>query len=176
MPAAMFSAICCSRWKRSSASNSCSTSGLQVNDRSRSSNLSAQRIASRLVCLHHQVDCRRQPVPVGQFFFHLRASAARQRVELSLTPAIGLGPVSLDPTLLLQPVQRRVEGTLLFLQFFFRDLLNTLGDGPAVLGLERKGLENQKIQSALHQIARFTHISDDLQYTGHCRSSEIWVN
>jgi len=37
-----------------------------------------QRIASRLVRLHHQIDGRRQPVPLSQFLLQLCAASARQ--------------------------------------------------------------------------------------------------
>jgi len=46
-----------------------------------------------------------------------------------------------DPTLLLQPVQCRIERALLDLQDFGRYLLDAFGDRPAVLGLKGNGLE-----------------------------------
>jgi hypothetical protein len=43
------------------------------------------------------------------------------------------------------------------LQNFIRDLLDTFGDGPAVLRLERDRLEYEQVEGALYQIAWFSH-------------------
>ena len=41
-------------------------------------------------------------------------------------------PLRLDPASAFQPMQRRIERSLLNLQCFLRDLLQPLGDCPAV--------------------------------------------
>jgi hypothetical protein len=46
---------------------------------------------------------------------------------------------------------------MLDLEHVSRDLLNALGNRPAVLGLERNRLENQKIEGSLHEIAGLAH-------------------
>src|ERR1700761_971572 len=63
----------------------------------------------------------------------------------------------LDPRLLLQPVQSRIERALLHLQGFFRYLLDTFGDCPAMQRPESDGLENQQVERALHEIAWLSH-------------------
>jgi hypothetical protein len=45
-------------------------------------------------------------------------------------------------------MQGGVKSALLDLKNFVRDLLNTFGDGPAVLGLRRFGFEDEKIDRA----------------------------
>ena len=51
----------------------------------------------------------------------------------------------------------RVERPLLHLQNLIGDLLNTLGNGPTVLRLERDSFENKQVESALHEIAWLAH-------------------
>lgn len=38
------------------------------------------------------------------------------------------------------------------------NLLDALGDGPAMLRFQRKGFQDQKIKRALHQIIGFSHM------------------
>ncbi len=53
-------------------------------------------------------------------------------VELRATVVLGITPRRFDPGLLLEAVQRRVERALVHLQDVLRNLLETLGDAPAV--------------------------------------------
>ena len=76
--------------------------------------------------------------------------AARQRVELRLAAGIVMTGLRLQPALLLEAMERRVERALRDLQHLAAHLLDALGDRPAVLGLERDGLENQQIERALN--------------------------
>src|SRR5579864_3457065 len=48
-------------------------------------------------------------------------------------------------------MQRGIEGALLDLQHVFGDLLDPLGDGPAVLGFEGDGFEDEEVEGALRQ-------------------------
>jgi hypothetical protein len=81
-----------------------------------------------------------------------------------LSSRFRFGPFGFDPGFLFEAVQRGVEGTLLNLQHFPGDLLDALGDGPAVLRLERDSFENQQVQRSLHEIVRLFPYSDYLQY------------
>src|SRR5206468_3371997 len=83
---------------------------------------------------------------------------AAERVDLRATPRVALGPARLDPSLLLEPMQRRIQRSLLHLQHLARHLLDTLGYRPPVRGLERQCLENQKIQGSLDEVGGFTHM------------------
>ena len=106
---------------------------------------------------HHQIDCSREAVPARQFPFHLGTARPREVIEFGFAAGFGLGPLRLDPALLLQPVQRRIERSLLDLKRFPGDQLNALGNCPPVLRFERESLQNQQIQGALNEIGRFTH-------------------
>ena len=57
--------------------------------------------------------------------------------------------------------------SLLNLKHFMRDLLNPLGNGPAVFRFERDGFQNQQVESSLHKIAWFSHIM--IIYISYCR-------
>ena len=63
--------------------------------------------------------------------------------------------MGLDPAAPLQAVQSRVEGALLHLQRFARDLLQAFGDGPAVKRFQSKGFEDKEIECALGQLQPF---------------------
>jgi hypothetical protein len=47
--------------------------------------------------------------------------------------------------------------SLLDLKDFVGNLLNAFGDGPAVLGLQRDGFEDEQVERALDEIAWFSH-------------------
>lgn len=117
--------------------------------------------------LNDQIDCRGEAAPVGGFLFELSAACRGQRIKLGLSAGFGFFPFGFDPGFLLQAVQGRVERALLDLQYIPRNLLNTLGDGPAMLGLERNGFENQEIQSSLNEVVRFSHAMTI--YSNYCR-------
>ncbi len=97
----------------------------------------------------------------------LLASRSGKRIELRLTPGLALRSLRFDPALLLQAVQSRIERALLHLQHFAGDLLDALGDSPAVAALNGEGLKNQEIESSLYEIAWFTHTM--IIYTSDCR-------
>src|ERR1700739_1436431 len=113
--------------------------------------------ADRSSLAHHQVEGGGQPVPVGGFFFELGAPGGGERIELGLASGFALGPLGLDPTLLLKPVQGGVKGALLDLEHFARKLLNSLGNSPSVHLLGQEGFEDEKVEGALDEIAGFAH-------------------
>ena len=51
---------------------------------------------------------------------------------------------------------------MLDLEYVARDLLDSLGDSPAVPGFKRDGLENQKVEHSLNKVVRFTQYYDYL--------------
>ena len=106
---------------------------------------------------HHQIDGRGEAAPVGGFLLELRATAGGQRIELGFSSRFRFRPFRFDPGFLFQAVQSGVEGALLNLKNFAGDLLNALGNGPAVFGFEGNGLENEEVESALDEIAWLTH-------------------
>ncbi len=50
-----------------------------------------------------------------------------------------------------------IQRALLYLQHFARNLLNPLGDGPAVLWFQKDCFQDQKIESSLHEITWLSH-------------------
>jgi hypothetical protein len=61
-------------------------------------------------------------------------------------------PASLDQPASFQPVKSRIKRALLNPQDVARSLLNTLGNGPAVLGTESECPENEEIQGSLRKV------------------------
>src|SRR5262249_9319965 len=104
-------------------------------------------------------DSRREPVPVGSFFFQLAAAQPGQRIEFGATIVLTGPPLGRDPSFLLQLVECRVQRSVADLQYFAGHLLQPLADGPAVKRLQGQNLQNQQVQRALHQIGRFAHWS-----------------
>ena len=62
-------------------------------------------------------------------------------------------------------MERRIERPLLHTQQLVGDLLDSLGDGPAVEWLERDGAKDQQVEGALQQVGLVGQVSplDDLQ-------------
>src|SRR5580765_1258077 len=85
------------------------------------------------------------------------APQSREGVEFCATPELARLPLSGNPALLLQFMERRIERAIANLQHIARDLLQALTDGPAMQRLQSQDLEKQKVQRALHQIRRLAH-------------------
>jgi hypothetical protein len=114
-------------------------------------------IGSPLGGFDDEIDGGGEAAPVGGFFFELDAAGGGEGVELGLATGFGFRPLGFDPTFLFETVQGGIERALLNLENFARDLLNALGDGPAVLGFEREGFKDEEIESALDEIVGFAH-------------------
>src|SRR5262249_15447785 len=168
MTEATFSAICSSRWKRSSAASSRSTVSRRNRLLSRSRSVLHQRMRPSGF-LQHEIDGRGQPLPLRHLPLQVRAARAGERIELRGARAGRVAPLGLDPALLLEPVQRGVQRALLHLQLVARHLLDPLRDGPPVLRLERQRAQNQDVQRPLNQIARLPHVYTSTIYN--CRPS-----
>src|SRR6185295_7592754 len=74
---------------------------------------------------------------------------ARQRVKLRLPPGLRGLPLRLQPLLLLQPVQRGIERTLVHLNHGLRNLLQPLRDAVAVRRFQRENLQDQHVERTL---------------------------
>src|SRR6266404_3014779 len=83
----------------------------------------------------------------------------------------------LDPSASLQPVQCRIQRSLLHLKHAAGNLLDAFGNRPAVLRAQRNRLQNQKVQRSLRKIDAFfvAHTpplaSTGRAYTFSCRSA-----
>src|SRR5439155_13832819 len=100
--------------------------------------------------------CAQLP-PSSSFSLQLLSAAFRKVVILSPATVLRYAPVGFDPAPALESVQRRIQRALLHLKNVARNLLNALGDGPAVLGFERQRFQNEEIQCALRQVNAFVH-------------------
>jgi hypothetical protein len=96
------------------------------------------------------------PGPVLALLGELPAPGPRQAVVLRLPVVVGGVPLGVDPPLLLEAVQRRVERPLVHAQHITRDLLDALRDAPPMHRLERERLQDQHVQRALQQILFLT--------------------
>src|SRR4029450_12333572 len=91
-----------------------------------------------------------------------------QPIETRAPIVFGRAPVGGDPALPFQPLQRRVQRSLLDLEDVTGKLTDSLRDRPAVERFERDGLEDQEIDGALNEIGGLPH--DYLQeYGASCR-------
>src|SRR5262245_43422005 len=134
-PLPTLSSVWRSRWKRSSASSSRSIRFLRNSAfRARASAVILPPIVSR--GLEDPGDRVRQPLPVLGFVGQLPAAGPGQPVELRRAVVVRAAPLRVDPALLLQTVQRRVQRTLVHGQDARRDLLDALRDPPPVHRLE----------------------------------------
>jgi len=106
---------------------------------------------------HDEVDGLGKAGPVRRFLFELGAARRGERIELGLAAGFAFGPFGLNPPLLFKAVQSRIERALLYLEHFAGDLLNALGDGPAVHGFRQEGFEDEEIERTLDEITWLSH-------------------
>ena len=83
--------------------------------------------------------------PGTRFGPQLFSAGGGERVVSRPPIVLGDSPTGLDPSPALESVQSRVQRALLDLKNIARDLLNAFGDGPAMLGLKRKRLEDEEV-------------------------------
>jgi hypothetical protein len=79
-------------------------------------------------------DGGRQALPTGELALELLAAFACQRVELGVAPVLAVLPLRLDPPLLLEPMQGRIQRALLHRQHVIGQFEHALGDAPAMQG------------------------------------------
>src|SRR5207302_4811035 len=94
----------------------------------------------------------RQAVPILRLDLKPFAAGARELVVLCAAIVVGRTPRGTDPSAALEPMQCRVERALWNLKRVARDLVDALGNPPAVHRLERERFENQEIERALRQV------------------------
>jgi len=98
--------------------------------------------------------------PHRLFALKLLPAGSGELVVLRSTIVVRRSPTGLHPTAALEAMQRWIERALRNLKRFTRDLLNALGDRPAVLRAERKCLQDQQVERALWQVdACVGHVS-----------------
>jgi hypothetical protein len=90
--------------------------------------------------------------PGVPFQFELPASRLGEFVILGAAIVFRSTPLRFDPAAALESMECRVEGALLDVEDIAGDLLDALGDGPAVQRLKDESLKDEKVESALRQI------------------------
>src|SRR5205823_6734937 len=131
MPRATWSSMRCSRWYWSSSSSSSSTWALRSSERTRRRSFLVQRMAlASSRGLHNQRDCGRQTFPLGGLGLEGPATGRREPVVLGATIVLTRGPPCLNPALLLEFVEGRVQRALTDAQLLVRHLPDPLGNGP----------------------------------------------
>src|SRR5262245_62169397 len=107
--------------------------------------------------LEDEADAAREALPRGFLLSKTLLTGLRQSIEARAPIVLGRAPVSGDPALFLEPLQRRIERTLLHLQDLVRELSNPLRDRPAMQRFERDRLEDEKVDGALDQVGWLPH-------------------
>jgi hypothetical protein len=91
----------------------------------------------------------RETIPRRLLDLELLLARPRERVELGLASRFRLPPLGFEPAFLLEPVQRRVQRSLIDLDGLARDLLEPLRYPVAMRRIERQDLKDQHVERAL---------------------------
>src|SRR5688500_4367457 len=133
MPRRMFSAISISRWKANSSS--CSAAKRERRRNSSRTRASAARtwysIGSALRG-EDETDGADEPVPRRELLPQRAPSGGGEPVVLGAPAVLGDSPLRVDPSPLLQPDERWLDGALPYLQRILGELLDAVGESPAV--------------------------------------------
>ena len=102
----------------------------------------------------------------GYLSRQLRASASGESVDLGAPAELGGPPLRVHPAATFQPVERRVERPVLDEDRFAGHVLDESRNRVAMARAAGKGLENQRVESAMEQrVGRLvvSHAMDDTQ-------------
>src|SRR5439155_26114690 len=77
---------------------------------------------------------------------------ARETIVLRVAMILRRAPLALDPSLLLEALERGVERSLIDVEHTPRELLDALADAPAVHRLERQCLEDEQIERSAENV------------------------
>src|SRR6185437_3400383 len=102
--------------------------------------IAARPLASKhklyLLGIEDASDGRRQSLPLGGFFAKLLAAGRGEGIETRLAVVARASPLRRYPSTFFEPLQRRVEGSVLNQQLFIGGLLDRAGNPLAMLGPE----------------------------------------
>src|SRR5262249_20871970 len=102
-----------------------------------------------LTFVEDQTDRIGEPVPAAFLDRELLAACRRERIELCLAPRFRLPPFGSQPALFFEPVQSRIQRTLVDLNCLARNDLKLLCDAVSMRGIRRQDSEDQHVESAL---------------------------
>src|SRR3954470_12566899 len=112
----------------------------------------------------HAADGGCHALPFPRFDGELTAARRGEVVILGAAAQLRYFPLGLDPALVLEAMEGRIERALVDLQDVSRNLLDTLGDGPAVQGILLQRAQDQQSERAGEQIWRSRHGVDSRHY------------
>src|SRR6478672_9669459 len=101
--------------------------------------------------LQNSSDGGGQARPRFRLHGELLAAGVGEFVKASAASQLGNAPRGGNPPLVFQAVQRGVKRPLIHAEHVLRDLLDALGDGPAMLGAGLQGAEDEEVQRALEE-------------------------
>src|SRR5687768_17255470 len=161
-PARACFAASISMWKRISSSSSRSTDRFARRLRSHI----RTRFVPRMSCLEFRessgaeelLHCQHEPAPTFGLSTKSSATERGEAVILRATVVVRDLPVAVDPLLLLEALECRVERALIDFKHAVAQLLNALSDPPSMHRCEGKGAEDEQIDGAPEGLGRrFAH-------------------
>src|SRR5215471_889246 len=106
-----------------------------------------------------QPDGPGQPLPLAGFPGEMFPPRGGQIVEARAPVVRRHAPRSFDPLVFFEPLQRRIEGTMLDQEFVAGTLLDRARDPLPMFGPEDQGPENQQVERALQEIKGFVAVA-----------------
>src|SRR5678815_1076375 len=156
IPARMFLSVSMSRWNASSADIRRSATSRRISARARRSQARTRSVGSgrlaTLGTLEDQIHCAHVLPPALRLRNEGAAPRGRERVEPGRPVLLGGSPFALDPRLLLEPLQRRIERALSHPEQVLGLLLNELAQGPPVHGPSGERSQDEEIECAAEEI------------------------
>src|SRR5687768_18453637 len=114
--------------------------------------------------LHHAADSVCHALPFPRFYSELTPPRGGEAVILGAAAQLRDLPLGLDPALMLETMESRVKRALIDLQDVLGNLLDALGDGPAVQNILLQRAQDQQIERAGQQVGGSRHGVDRRHY------------
>src|SRR5688500_8687524 len=116
----------------------------------------------------HGLEAGGEAAPALQLRAEGAAAGGGDLVVAGAPVVVGRPPRARDEAVLLQPLERRVEGALVHLEHAVGDLLDALADPPAVQRGEGERLEDEEVERAAEDIGRRAGGHGRLRRVGSC--------
>src|SRR5687768_505143 len=168
-PARRCSSVSMSRWKRISVSMRDSAARRSARRRRRARAAWNQLMGGPVVGVvrssaagrrpssggaEHRLEAGGEAAPALQLRAEGAAAGGGDLVVAGAPVVVARAPRAGDQAVLLEALERRVEGALVHLQHAVGDLLDALADPPAVHGLERERLQDEQVERAAEDVRR----------------------
>src|SRR3954452_23860663 len=103
-------------------------------------------------CLQNPLHGKSELRPTGGLAVQTAATCGRQCVDSGAAVVLRRSHLGFDVAAQLEPMERRVQRALACIQPVARNLPDTVGDAPPVIGTECKDLQNQQVERALKKV------------------------